>query len=212
MARNFRKFFRKGNRFGHDNRFGNGANRFGRGRVNYFRNKGGESSKQKGFFYNCGVERHFASECTKPKESNAFFERAWSDSEDGDEPQRMQHVCLKCDLLPRNWIMDSGYTKHITRNRILFTSYNAYNGGDVVFGSNLKGKVVGGGNITHDSITITNVEHVSGLAFNLINVGSQCNANNITRNEVSTTRVLELLHLDLFDPSPIQNYGETSTL
>ncbi|GJW66876.1 hypothetical protein Tco_0121300 [Tanacetum coccineum] len=81
-----------GNRFGHDNRFGNGANRFGRGRVNCFRNKGGESSKQKGFFYNCGVERHFASECTKPKESNAFFERAWSDSEDGDEPQRMQHV------------------------------------------------------------------------------------------------------------------------
>ncbi|GKD51191.1 hypothetical protein Tco_1280167 [Tanacetum coccineum] len=28
MARNFQKFFRKGNRFGHDNRFGNGANRF----------------------------------------------------------------------------------------------------------------------------------------------------------------------------------------
>ncbi|GJS16521.1 retrovirus-related pol polyprotein from transposon TNT 1-94 [Tanacetum coccineum] len=36
--------------------------------------------------------------------------------------------------------------------------------------SNLKGKVVGGGNITHDSIIITNVEHVSGLAFNLISI------------------------------------------
>ncbi|GKC94920.1 hypothetical protein Tco_1160362 [Tanacetum coccineum] len=92
MARNFRKFFCKVNRFGRDNRFGNGANRFGGGRGNYFRNKGGESSKQKGFFYNCGVERHFASECTKPKESNAFSKRAWSNSEDGDEPQRMQHV------------------------------------------------------------------------------------------------------------------------
>ncbi|GKA92274.1 hypothetical protein Tco_0814199 [Tanacetum coccineum] len=33
------------------------------------------------------------------------------------------------------------------------------------------GKVVGGGNITHDSITITNVEHASGLTFNLISVG-----------------------------------------
>ncbi|GJZ76749.1 retrotransposon protein [Tanacetum coccineum] len=31
-----------------------------------------------------------------------------------------------------------------------------------------------GGNITHDSITITNVEHVSGLAFNLISVGQLC--------------------------------------
>nr|GEU80251.1 UBN2 domain-containing protein [Tanacetum cinerariifolium] len=46
----------------------------------------------------------------------------------------------------------------------------AYDGGHVIFRSNLKGKVVGGGNIAHDSITITNVEHVSGLAFNLISV------------------------------------------
>ncbi|GJR50315.1 hypothetical protein Tco_1400836 [Tanacetum coccineum] len=47
----------------------------------------------------------------------------------------------------------------MTGNRILFTSYKAYDGGHVVFGNNLKGKVIGGGNITHDSITITNVEH-----------------------------------------------------
>ncbi|GJT41622.1 integrase, catalytic region, zinc finger, CCHC-type containing protein [Tanacetum coccineum] len=79
-------------------------------------------------------------------------------------------VCLKCDLLPDDWIVDSSCTKHMTRNKRLFTSYKAYDGGHVVFGSNLKGKVVGGGNITHDSITITNVEHVSGLAFNLISV------------------------------------------
>ncbi|GKC58116.1 hypothetical protein Tco_1085714, partial [Tanacetum coccineum] len=43
--------------FEHDNRFGNGANRFGRSRGNCFGNKGGENSKPK----------------------------AWSDSEDGDE-------------------------------------------------------------------------------------------------------------------------------
>ncbi|GKB03287.1 hypothetical protein Tco_0831376 [Tanacetum coccineum] len=60
----------------------------------------------------------------------------------------------------------------MTGNKRLFTSYKAYDGGHVVFGSNLKGKVIGGGNITHDSITITNVEHVSGLAFNLISVVS----------------------------------------
>ncbi|GJX29942.1 integrase, catalytic region, zinc finger, CCHC-type containing protein [Tanacetum coccineum] len=53
-------------------------------------------------------------------------------------------VCLKCDLLPDDWIVDSGCTKHMTRNRRLFTSYKAYDGGHVVFGSNLKGKVVGG--------------------------------------------------------------------
>nr|GEV31104.1 integrase, catalytic region, zinc finger, CCHC-type, peptidase aspartic, catalytic [Tanacetum cinerariifolium] len=79
-------------------------------------------------------------------------------------------VCLKCDLRPGDWIVDSGCTKHMTGNRRLFTSYKAYDGVHVVFGSNLKGNVVGGGNITPDSITITNVEHVSGLAFNLISV------------------------------------------
>ncbi|GKA13402.1 retrovirus-related pol polyprotein from transposon TNT 1-94 [Tanacetum coccineum] len=83
-------------------------------------------------------------------------------------------VCLKCDLLPDDWIVDSGCTKHMTGNKRLFTSYKTYDGGHVVFRSNLKGKVVGGGNITHDSITITNVEHVSGLAFKLISVGQLC--------------------------------------
>ncbi|GJZ12100.1 retrovirus-related pol polyprotein from transposon TNT 1-94 [Tanacetum coccineum] len=62
----------------------------------------------------------------------------------------------------------------MTMNRRLFTSYKAYEGGHVIFGSNLKGKVIGRGNITHDSITITNVEHVSGLALNLISVGRLC--------------------------------------
>nr|GEU59923.1 integrase, catalytic region, zinc finger, CCHC-type, peptidase aspartic, catalytic [Tanacetum cinerariifolium] len=62
----------------------------------------------------------------------------------------------------------------MTGNRRLFTSYKAYDGGHVVFGSNLKGKVIGGGIITHNSFTFTNVEHVSSLAFNLISVGQLC--------------------------------------
>nr|GFB03722.1 hypothetical protein [Tanacetum cinerariifolium] len=54
LARNFRKFFHKGNRFG-------------RG--------------------------HFASECRKPKENNAFVGGAWSDSEDRDA-QLNDETCL----------------------------------------------------------------------------------------------------------------------
>nr|GEU59922.1 zf-CCHC domain-containing protein/DUF4219 domain-containing protein/UBN2 domain-containing protein [Tanacetum cinerariifolium] len=85
LARNFYKFFRKGNRFGRDNQFGNGAKLIGKGRGNSFGNKGGESSKPKGACYNYGKEGHFASECRKPKEKKAFIGGAWSDSEDGDE-------------------------------------------------------------------------------------------------------------------------------
>ncbi|GKC28090.1 retrotransposon protein [Tanacetum coccineum] len=72
MARNFRKFFRKGNQFRHENRFGNGGNRFSKGYDNSFGNKDGERSNKKGACYNCRIEGHFASECIKPKENKAF--------------------------------------------------------------------------------------------------------------------------------------------
>nr|GEY79026.1 hypothetical protein [Tanacetum cinerariifolium] len=162
---------------------------FGRGRGYCFGNKGGESSKQKRACYNCGIEDHFASECRKLKENKDFVGGAWSDSEDGNEPKNKatclmaidpQEVCLKCDQLPDNRIVDSGCTKHITRNRRLFTLYKAYDGGHCIFGSNLKGKVV--------------------------DEGSQGNENNRTRNDVSTSRVLEFLDLDLFGLSPNQSY------
>ncbi|GJX48670.1 zf-CCHC domain-containing protein [Tanacetum coccineum] len=91
--KNFRKFFRKGNRFGHGNRFGNSANKFGKCRGNNFGNKGGESLKPKGACYNCDMEGHFASECRKPKENKAFMGEAWRDSENGDE-QPNDATCL----------------------------------------------------------------------------------------------------------------------
>ncbi|GKA61919.1 zf-CCHC domain-containing protein [Tanacetum coccineum] len=58
----------------------------GRGCRNKFGDKGGESSKQKGACYYCGIEGHFTSECRKPKENKAFVGGVWSDSKDGDEP------------------------------------------------------------------------------------------------------------------------------
>ncbi|GJV92967.1 retrovirus-related pol polyprotein from transposon TNT 1-94 [Tanacetum coccineum] len=184
-----------------------------------------------------------------PKRTRLLSEELGAIAKNATNHKTKQHVSWKSTL---------------KRNRRLFTSYKAYDGGNVVFGSNLKGKVTSGGNISHDSITITNVDHVSGLAFNLISVDnsiqqiclasmvdnstlshmrlghtnmqlfqnlpsnelvrnlpklsferhfydtcgprSQGNANNRTRIEVSTSRVLEMLHLDLFGPSLIQSY------
>nr|GEU35703.1 hypothetical protein [Tanacetum cinerariifolium] len=93
LARNFRKFFRKGNQFGCGNRFGNVENRFGKGRNNGFEDKGNESSNKKRAYYNCGIECHFASECRKSNENKAFIEGAWSDSE-YDDIQLNDETCL----------------------------------------------------------------------------------------------------------------------
>nr|GEV01012.1 retrovirus-related Pol polyprotein from transposon 17.6 [Tanacetum cinerariifolium] len=93
LARNFCKFFRKGNQFRRCNHFGNCTNKFGKGHSNNFGNKGGEISKPKGACYNYGIEGHFDSECRKPKENKAFIEGAWCDSEDADE-QPNDATCL----------------------------------------------------------------------------------------------------------------------
>ncbi|GJW61845.1 copia protein [Tanacetum coccineum] len=84
-------------------------------------------------------------------------------------------ICLGVDLEPDEWIKDSGCSKHMTGNRKLFSTYKAYNGGNVIFGSNLRGK--------------------------------QAHASHKAKNAVSTTRYLELLHMDLFGPSAVRSYG-----
>nr|GEV82380.1 hypothetical protein [Tanacetum cinerariifolium] len=85
LAKNFHKFFHKGNRFGRENRFGNGGHQFGKGHSNGFGIQGVEISKPKGACYKSEIESHFPSECRNPKENKAFVGGAWSDSEDEDE-------------------------------------------------------------------------------------------------------------------------------
>ncbi|GJX90796.1 hypothetical protein Tco_0344122 [Tanacetum coccineum] len=47
---------------------------------------------------------------------------------------------------PGEWIKDSGCSKKMMGNRKLFSTYKAYNGGNVIFGSNLSGNIIGKGN------------------------------------------------------------------
>ncbi|GJU04624.1 retrovirus-related pol polyprotein from transposon TNT 1-94 [Tanacetum coccineum] len=86
----------------------------------------------------------------------------------------MCHICLGVDLEPNEWIKDSGCSKHMTGNRKLFSTYKAYNGGNVIFGSNLRGNIIGKGTISNDSLKIDNVEHVDNLGFNLLSIRQIC--------------------------------------
>ncbi|GJW29144.1 zf-CCHC domain-containing protein [Tanacetum coccineum] len=67
----------------------------------------------------------------------------------------------KIDLEPDEWIKDSGCSKHMTGNRKLFSTYKAYNGGNVIFGSNLRGNIIGKGQICDNKCRVTFSEHDS---------------------------------------------------
>ncbi|GJU47685.1 hypothetical protein Tco_1217240 [Tanacetum coccineum] len=79
-----------------------------------------------------------------------FFKRRGSGEEDDEKAkdktylmaQVSSEICLGIDLEPDEWIKDSGCTKHMTGSRKLFSTYKAYNGGNVIFGSNLRGNII----------------------------------------------------------------------
>ncbi|GJZ59388.1 copia protein, partial [Tanacetum coccineum] len=86
-------------------------------------------------------KQNFRSKTPPPRRVNNNYSRPKT-------PQPRRHVghqnqphgfpiCLGVDLEPNEWIKDSGCSKHMTGNRKLFSTYKAYNGGNV-FGSNLR--------------------------------------------------------------------------
>ncbi|GKD23828.1 retrovirus-related pol polyprotein from transposon TNT 1-94, partial [Tanacetum coccineum] len=159
-------------------------------------------------------------------------------------------IYLGVYLEPDEWIKDSGCSKHMTGNRKLFSRYKAYNGGDVIFGINLRGNIIGKGQICDNKCRVTFSEHDSEITkdgkviggghanMHLIQslaskelvrnlpklkfdqhfcdackIGKQAHASHKAKNIVSTTRCLEVLHMDLFGPSAIRSYeGNRYTL
>ncbi|GJZ00642.1 retrovirus-related pol polyprotein from transposon TNT 1-94, partial [Tanacetum coccineum] len=202
------------------------------------------------------------------------------------KPLSKPKICLGFDLEPDEWIKNSGWSKHMTGNRKLFSSYKAYNRGNVIFCSNLRGDIIGKGQICDNKCRVTFSEHDSeitkdgkvigrcirnkglyvmklgnkpkeqiciamidenstlwhrrlghaymrliqslaskDLVRNLprlkfdqqfcdaCKIGKQSHASHKAKNMVSTTRCLELLHMNLFGPSAVRSYeGNRYTL
>ncbi|GJX36669.1 retrovirus-related pol polyprotein from transposon TNT 1-94 [Tanacetum coccineum] len=70
-------------------------------------------------------------------------------------------ICLGVDLEPDEWIKDSECSKHMMGNRKLFSSYKAYNRDNVIFGSNLRGYIIGKGQICDNKCRVTFSKHDS---------------------------------------------------
>ncbi|KAH9767789.1 hypothetical protein KPL71_011399 [Citrus sinensis] len=177
LARRFRKFYKKNN-----------EQRKFRG----YKNK--KEKKEPITCYECKKPGHIRPECPllnklKKKAMVATWDDSDEETSDDDEQQEMTNLALmaigeeSCDELDEGskkkknkWYLDSGCSRHMTGNYSWFSSFiKIENGGDVSFGDNSKGKIIGIGNVGNVSSTlIENVCLVENLKHNLLSISQLC--------------------------------------
>ena len=73
------------------------------------------------------------------------------------------------------WYLDSGCSRHMTRDRSLFKVFESEKGGNVTFGDGSKSQIKGKGIISLPGLPdIANVLHVEGLRVNLLSISQIC--------------------------------------
>ncbi|KAH9724999.1 hypothetical protein KPL70_007704 [Citrus sinensis] len=175
LARRFRKFFKK-----------TGERRNFRNFKNY------REKKEAITCYECKKPGHIRSECPlinklKKKAMVATWDDSEEESNDEEGSQEVSNLALMAiggddDLneglkkKKNKWYLDSGCSRHMTGNYAWFSSFTKIeNGGDVSFGDNSKGKILGIGNVGKVSSTlIENVCLVENLKHNLISISQLC--------------------------------------
>ncbi|GKC71423.1 retrovirus-related pol polyprotein from transposon TNT 1-94 [Tanacetum coccineum] len=240
-VRDFKKFFNRRGRFARQPR---------KDKRTFQRSRDDKNGKCDRKCFRCSDPNHLIRECPKPpkdKNQRAFVGGSWSDrGEEDDEKvkdktclmaQASNEICLGVDLEPDEWIKDSGCSKYMIGNRKLFSSYKAYNGGNVIFSSNLRSNIIGKGQICDNKCKVTFSEHDSEitkdgkvigraskeLVRNLPNlkfdqhfcdackIGKQSHASHKAKNIVSMTRCLEhIIWISSIHP-PYRVMKETAT-
>nr|GEU35106.1 retrovirus-related Pol polyprotein from transposon TNT 1-94 [Tanacetum cinerariifolium] len=165
VVRDFKKFFKRRGRFVRQPQ--NDKKTFQRSRDN-------KNNKSKRKCFRCGDPNHLIGECPKlPKDKNqrAFVGGSWSYSgKENDEniqdktfllAQVPNEICLGVNLEPDEQIKDNRCSKHMMGNQKLFSIYKAYNRGNIIFGSNLCGNIIGKGQICDNKCRVTFSEHDS---------------------------------------------------
>ncbi|GKC94376.1 retrovirus-related pol polyprotein from transposon TNT 1-94 [Tanacetum coccineum] len=130
------------------------------------------------------TKRHFKeAETTKTSDSGEEDDEKFN-NEMCLVAQASNEICLGVDLEPDEWIKDSRCSKHMTGNQKLFSSYKAYNGGNVIFGSNLHGNIIGKGQICDNKCRVTFSEHDSEITKDGKIVAMQEELNQFIVNDV----------------------------
>jgi hypothetical protein len=75
----------------------------------------------------------------------------------------------------REWLLDSACLRHMIKDDIFFSSITKINGGKVIFVDNLKGKIIGVGNIgCKSSPLMEKMFLVNSLKHNLLSISQLC--------------------------------------
>uniref|UniRef100_A0A2N9GGP6 CCHC-type domain-containing protein n=1 Tax=Fagus sylvatica TaxID=28930 RepID=A0A2N9GGP6_FAGSY len=158
MTRNFKKFLKK-------------KKGFGRRFPKKGENKGESSKTETPTCYKCKKQGHYKNECPQDNNSSdnevanlcllgyinesnisedehaSFCPLAFNDDESATEDLcLMAHgdeVCLISKSIKDKWFLDSGCSRHMTGDKNKFTSLTLKDGGNVKFGDNSKGKIIG---------------------------------------------------------------------
>nr|GEU76253.1 retrovirus-related Pol polyprotein from transposon TNT 1-94 [Tanacetum cinerariifolium] len=152
-VRDFKKFFKRRRRFVRQPR---------NDKKSFQISRDDKNSKNDRNCFICGDPNHLIGECPKTlkdKNQKAFVEGSWSDNGEKDDEKAKYKTCLMARA--SNEIKDSGCYKHMTGNRKLFSTYKAYDGGNVIFGSNLRSNIIGKGQICDDKCKVTSSKHDS---------------------------------------------------
>ena len=73
------------------------------------------------------------------------------------------------------WYLDNGCSRHMTGDKTKFCLLTESEGGQVTFGGNSKGKIIGSGKVGKNlSSYIDDVILVEGLAYNLVSINQLC--------------------------------------
>ncbi|GJU82471.1 alpha/beta hydrolases superfamily protein [Tanacetum coccineum] len=150
-VKEFKKFFKRRGRFVRQPRDE---------RKSFQRSRNDKNGKSERKCFRCGDPNHLIEECPKSPRSNsqrAFIGGACSYSGEDEEEkvkdetclvaQASNEICLGINFEPDGGIKIVDAPKHMT-NRKLFSTNKAYNGGNVIFGSNLCGNIpLGNGTI-----------------------------------------------------------------
>ncbi|GJU01058.1 retrovirus-related pol polyprotein from transposon TNT 1-94 [Tanacetum coccineum] len=203
--RDFKKFFKTRGRFMRQHR--NDKKTFQRSRDD----KNDKSDKK---CFRCGDPDHLIGECLKPpkdKNQRAFVGGSWSDSGEEDDEKVNNETCL---------VRGSRYRKAFIVMKLENKPKNKICLATIDESSTLWHRRLGHANMRLIQLLASKelVRNVPKLKFDqhfcdACKIRKQAHASHKAKNIVSTTRCLELLHMDLFGPSTVWSYkGNRYTL